>query len=580
MPSSSSKLGRDGQITWYDAEAAFQQDEPNATSHDRNSVPVIPRTSIDLGHDDASNFSPEPTCDIARAGVTTALHFPVGLFRHDSRPNTSSGHVRLEKPRIIDIPPAATYPARSSSLTRTRYGAAPTSLEPTFQKAVDASTIRDPTADYGGDSQTTSVSGRPRFATPAGRAAIDLPEPPTTALTSRDQPLPHTHAPSLPPSTYDESPRTESDAEPLMHKLADFRRWIDASAGSSLSAQVFAPYRSSLSTPGIPLPPEVIESLRVSISCFPETMLLSSSLSIETIRVYSKKLKHRAAMDRHLRCNGNELPFSSPIPSNTRPPKRWNLGWLNQSQRSRQSCQQKHDFQHLLRNPPPVNTSTLSLATQDPVTPNWAPIKNIFPAASDYLCDALYAHLIAYNYIISLCPPLPGAVPTARPTSRHIHGHRGASVDNDPNRNVKIPQKAASVLGMEDPTTAAAMHYQHCGAKDNRRRGLLLGRRMSHFMGPSNDSGKSPSQCGGRGGSGGSDASSTMREIQTGLTRCIALLVTTLKREATGVHVHKGVGLGLGLEGEGQQQNGEADAVLVRALCEVVRCAEDGPGAV
>ncbi|KXX76383.1 hypothetical protein MMYC01_207299 [Madurella mycetomatis] len=577
MPSSSSKLDRSGQ-TWYDAEAAFQQDEPGIVNHDRNSISAIPRTALDLDHDDFSDFSPEFAPDISRADASTALRFSVGFSGHDPWPNTSSDHMRLEKPRIIDIPPAATYPERSSSLTRVRYASAPTSSGPDLQKPAHASMTGDPISGYGGNSRTASVSGRPRFATPTGRAVVDPSEPHLTALTSGDRPLQHIYAPFLPPSTYNEPPHAESDAKPPMNELADLHHRTDASAESSASVQMFVPHRPSVSTPGIPLPPEVIESLRVSISCFPETMLLSSSLSIETIRTYSKKLKHRADLDRHLRHNNNEVPFPSFTPSDTTPSKRWNLGWLSQSQRGRQRHQQQHGCQHFPRNVPSLDASTSSLASQNPVTPNWTPIKNIFPAASDYLCDALYAHLIAYNYITLLCPPLPAAVPEARPTRCNIHDRHGASLDNDPNHNAKIPRKAASVLGMENPVTATTMRHQHCDDKDNRRRGLLLGRRMSRFMAAGDNSNKLPSHSERRNGSSSSDTSLVMRGIRTGLARCITLLATTLKREATGMYVDKGPGLGLGvaIEGEGQRRSEEVDAVLMRALCEVVRCAEDG----
>lgn len=42
----------------------------------------------------------------------------------------------------------------------------------------------------------------------------------------------------------------------------------------------------------VPLPPDAIETLRVSVVCFPETILLTSSLTVETIRSYSKKMRH------------------------------------------------------------------------------------------------------------------------------------------------------------------------------------------------------------------------------------------------------------------------------------------------
>ncbi|KXJ93830.1 hypothetical protein Micbo1qcDRAFT_158719, partial [Microdochium bolleyi] len=50
--------------------------------------------------------------------------------------------------------------------------------------------------------------------------------------------------------------------------------------------------------------------------------------------------------------------------------------------------------------------------------PAWASIKSVFPNGTDYLCDALYAHLLTYNYIDSLCPRVASPVtpaPTPRP---------------------------------------------------------------------------------------------------------------------------------------------------------------------
>lgn len=41
----------------------------------------------------------------------------------------------------------------------------------------------------------------------------------------------------------------------------------------------------------VPLPPEAMETLRVLIACFPETMLLTKSLTIETIHTYSRKVR-------------------------------------------------------------------------------------------------------------------------------------------------------------------------------------------------------------------------------------------------------------------------------------------------
>ncbi|KAL2258437.1 hypothetical protein VTK26DRAFT_8261 [Humicola hyalothermophila] len=387
-------------------------------------------------------------------------------------------------------------------------------------------------------------------------------------------------------------------------------------------------------------------------------MLLTSSLSIETIRAYSKKVKHRADLDRSLKSNESQSLYSMTSSNNARPGKRWNLTWLGQNRRiSHQQQQQYPAFLGDMPNP--------SLGRQSFMAPSWTPIKNIFPAATDYLCDALYAHLLAYNYVTSLCPPpRPAILIPPRTCYRHRHhqpGSRGASIDDTAARNLnKVPHKAASLLGMDDPISAATYLYQqrqqqqlqHEQQRPKTRR--LLSRRSG--AAPANDSFPFFSAFGAAaaaatatatdGSNGGprpeAAASAAMREIRDGLARCIGLLVATLKRtgaaaelaSASGAGVLFGNGnggdaaagaggcgggggggggggwdgcggknpvvvdrepswlireqleegmVGAGYDGDGDRVgigsgNGEAERVepvLMRALCEVVRCAEE-----
>lgn len=244
-------------------------------------------------------------------------------------------------------------------------------------------------------------------------------------------------------------------------------------------------------TVGIPLPREVVDTLRVSVSCFPETMLSLSSFSIQTIRSYSRKVR---------RCSQTETdstyrlltsptspglfppsptsmahgvsPMSPTSPTSPTTSMSFDLGTgvtrsmtatsltSNSSRRfwklpkkiannTRAAAPNLHLFTNFRSSSSSNNNSHNSNAN------NWYPksptmgmslsmprmstggrrgssrtdndfhslsgngedgqqgkasglsLKRIFPTGSDYLCDALYAHIIAFNYISLLCPPPP-----------------------------------------------------------------------------------------------------------------------------------------------------------------------------
>lgn len=443
------------------------------------------------------------------------------------------------------------------------------------------------------------------LSTPNGRTVIDVSgPPPLRGSTSRSQHFHRGRTRSRDQSSLDgnqlfsdgELPNARAYSANLPDNqkpsLADLRSWVDASVETLSTPPTPAPFSPGVPAAGIPLPPEVIESLRVSISCFPETMLLTSSLSIETIRAYSKKFKHQADLDRTLQSNDSQSLYSITSSNNGRPAKRWNLAWLSHNRRSKYQQQQQH---HTL----PRDMSNFSLGSQTPMTPSWTPIKNIFPNASDYLCDGLYAHLLAYNYITSLCPAPRPVIPVPPKTSyhhRHHPGSRSASVDDTAARNLKIPHKAASLLGMDDPVAATTYlyHQQHQQQQEllsqqRPKTRRLLTRRSNH---PLNDVlFSSFASCGARGhgvDGNGAEAPAAMREIQAGLARCISMIVTTLKRTAS-AHLASPkpmAGVVFGGGGNGVEKDPSllileeaaegVEPVLMRALCEVVRCAEDG----
>ncbi|KAL2210087.1 hypothetical protein CC79DRAFT_1365494 [Sarocladium strictum] len=263
----------------------------------------------------------------------------------------------------------------------------------------------------------------------------------------------------------------------------------------------------------VPLPPEVVETLRVSVTCFPETMLLTSSLTLETIRTYAKKVRHP-----HL--GGIKLLAPSSAPPRQTAGKSI---WRKVSSYRRGARSMKEEAGEVEAAPEPPKP--------------WLAVKNIFGGASDYICDALYAHAVAYNYISALVPAqLPQSHSCPSPTF---------SVRDD------IPRKAASLLGLSQQSTAA----DGAGATRSSSGPLSSWRRGSR----TSSQPSSPSHM---------QQEAALRDVQVGLTRCVMGLVTTARTMAE--EDGKGIGKGLVvLEGRA------GDEYLMRSLLEVVRLSEE-----
>ncbi|KAL8391416.1 hypothetical protein RB595_010144 [Gaeumannomyces hyphopodioides] len=274
---------------------------------------------------------------------------------------------------------------------------------------------------------------------------------------------------------------------------------VDVSLDPTVGMAFASPLRSApdlgAPAPPIPLPPDVIETLMVSTACFPETMLLCSSLSIETIRAYSRKLRRlnspenaeaRSLLLATPSLSSASLPTCTQSP--TPPHKRWrlasilprkssaNLGSYNEGS-SYQFCLDRHgQHHHALRGDLPTNKKPARTHYQGSlVCPDFARFKTVFPGAADYLCDALYAHIVAYNYIVLLCdaatatalanmPSAPDHYPrpsfSSGPPSPLRRGSAtssssGGGGGNDDN-NRRIPKKAAHLLGLQQGAAGSA----------------------------------------------------------------------------------------------------------------------------
>ncbi|PHH66613.1 hypothetical protein CDD81_6450 [Ophiocordyceps australis] len=301
----------------------------------------------------------------------------------------------------------------------------------------------------------------------------------------------------------------------------------------------------------VPLPPEAMETLRVSVACFPETMLLSSSLTIETIRTYSHKVR-QPSLD--LLANTplrNQSPDSSPLGSSRRsiwrkvvPHKR--IGLLPAPMLRR----------NFLSSHPSIDSS--SSTTLAPAQP-WEPLKSVFGYCSDYICDALYAHILAFNYISTLVTrspasspspcqspcPLSSSPPPPPPLTQPKQTCRSPGLATPMSPRENIPKKAASLLGLASASDAAA-------AGLNR-----LTRRMATPLGNLSRLDVAPNQS--------QAALVTHEHLLSGLMRCISQLMATAKLMSE--------------NGGGQDivktEPGEVDFLLVRCLCEIVRMSED-----
>ena len=360
---------------------------------------------------------------------------------------------------------------------------------------------------------------------------------------------------------------------------ASMQTWLDSNiVHSPVLHKDMATAGDDLFPSSLPLPQSVLNTLKISTFHFPETMLLSSSLSIETIRSYARKLRQPSDQG----CSGSELLVSthdscilsprSPPPSPPENQKKWfwpasrhrkgsqskrlrSLSWgIGAAGGGNSQGRWKHFDLNLnsLKQGPAHNQGGSTTTNLSP--PSWEPLSKIFRGGSDYLCDALYAHVVAYNYVSGLCSK----------------GHKLVEVEKpkgSPENKMeqwqelplsRIPRKAAMLLGIggvEDITSATTPkggeEEGQEREKGKARRGTVPG--LIHPPQPTL-SAEEQTQ------------SNFLRELQSALADCVAKLVTALSREDGG-----SVGMEPLIIGS---KVPHVDPLLFRSLCELVSFAE------
>jgi hypothetical protein len=256
-------------------------------------------------------------------------------------------------------------------------------------------------------------------------------------------------------------------------------------------------------------------------------MLLTSSLTVETIRSYAKKMRH---------------PVTETAGCPSEDPSQISRKSLWRKVVSYRRNQQASDPKSHPRSPNSRQGSSVdSTSSEELDTPRpWSPVKNVFGHCSDYICDALYAHIVSYNYVSALVARNPAPLPGI--------GRANSISLRESHQQDDIPKKAASLLGLAASAEAAASMARS-------------GRRVSSPFGNWNRDGIMTSQS-----NEPSSQDNALRVIQSGLLQCIARLVATAKLMAEKEH---------GEEKMVDVESQDADMFFMRSLCEIVRMAEE-----
>ena len=489
--------------SWIDNDSEPDEDEPEQVDNTACLSPRPPTPpSSDLGSptkmvhtikDTPSIWKTNPTV-LHRKSHSVSGGSPVLSARRQiselslitaARPSTTAGKLVAEV-RDLEIP--ARVPERSSSVHRV---------------AVPQDTIKPMrTAQH---KRSSPALGRPP--TPQVRIPYEFKRKP---LPLEDD-YPESELESISPAAQPlwTKSNTEFVRPPSPPALRSVQSWLN----NSLQPYPWA-HQAEEASNVVPLPPDVMETLRVSVACFPETMLLSSSLTTETIRSYGRKMRH----------HGTEAASSVFTPDPVPPGPRKSL-WRKVVTYKRGPQLPEPRGQTGYSSSQYGSTANMSMRGVVEPPKAWLPLKNVFGGfCSDYICDALYAHILAYNYVSALVARNPSPMPPQA-------SRRGSSQQDD------IPRKAASLLGLS-------------GVGEMRP-----SRRVSTPLGDwARESSMSSNQ------------DTALRSVQGGLLRCIARLTATAKLMAES---------GSGEERMVDMEVEDSDMLFTRSLCEIVRMAEE-----
>ncbi|KAI1365283.1 hypothetical protein F5Y08DRAFT_186582 [Xylaria arbuscula] len=374
----------------------------------------------------------------------------------------------------------------------------------------------------------------------------------------------------------DESSVMENDRDRMIASAAvSFNEWLDSDMAHLASEDHFFPR---------PLPHHVQDKLKFFVTNFPEPVLLCDNYLVENIRSLSQEVVRYTTND----ANPEYLPNFRQQPK----PTRWKP-WLHSSAGTSEQQGRPN-------------------ASPDVNRREWDLMKKIFPRGSDGLCEALYAYVLVYNYITSLClssqshpvDPVISSRPTTPWTAtRPDTGMSGGSSELDmymstpprPSASENgIPRKAACILGMKReeetaPSTSPTRRPPSGGSGRTSTFTSLRGIPSFLFNGPSSahlrqSESRSATPTGHRSnfsrpgtpsaerigmrsmtsmGSYTTDQNKQLTELRHGVAMCCARLTVTLQREDPAIASHT------------SDENCKVDPAFMRSLCANVRITEE-----
>ncbi|KAM0503634.1 hypothetical protein ACHAP8_002873 [Fusarium lateritium] len=491
-PKSLSPTERGHEYSWIDADSEIDEDEAKSVMRDQFATPK--------GMAALSPRPPTPTNMESTFDITIMMKAPQPRLHRacsyaDESPKSSKKHRRQISSKSLDAPVIPPRVASLSSATES------THTTPRLRTPVYDSRISPDRHGYTKKSFTPTH----RFREDTDNSTILLKSDfGSIELEIEDEDRYMDHYPPPPPLSRPDTVYIEQTPPPS--PLPTVESWLN---DSNPPCMPHIPVDDLVKA--VPLPPDVIETLRVSIACFPETMLLSSSLTTETIRSYSKKVRSPSVDS-----------WVDPASDSSSLHPRKSI-WKKVVSHGRDSSSTRRHRLHSYDS----NTSSASVAPPVP----WASLRHVFPGCSEYICDALYAHIVAYNYV--------SRVPRNQPA-----GNRASTSDSKQGDN--IPKKAASLLGLSSMQTTPTPNVGRFARKfSSPLTAIGLGREESSTV-TNNDN--------------------ATRNIESGLLRCISRLVGTAKMITEN---------GTTEERIMDTEPHVVDMMFVRSLCEIVRLCEE-----
>lgn len=384
--------------------------------------------------------------------------------------------------------------------------------------------------------------------------------------------------------------------------LRNVHHWLESSSRSRQPSPPL-PMASPVAispTSSVRVSGHVLEALRINVQNFPDTMLRTSSVTIDQIRDYSHKVKRSDATRQLVPNRDNDehtaiasyCPTSPISPSLGRKGSFGNLKLMSSLRgklsRFNLSASASSVHEQIEVNWPPSDDVAPSTAHCDstPLRPSAArdaacvnALRCVLPHGTPYLLDALYAHIIAYNYIDSLCGSMSqlhqndtGPHLRTKPSQNNflppgvtsladlmVQENVSETVVKDFQDDVAIvaartvvPSKAASLLGLGSTNMSKPVksNPNFLGGDESKlRKNSPPGAFRSHYL----------------------ESDSAMRSLRENIAHNIYRLVETVKNCPSA----DDVGTEEAQDGNIVPNGKYLDEMLMRALSELVRCYEE-----